>query len=544
MTEQEKKDLTLGPPLARILRLVQLPGWLGKRIQVPAGWVGVAVHPNGESRIYQPGNHALLSWWQRQTGKGIGIKVGLVSTGPFTQSFNLPYLLSGDGVLLDASLVCSLVVNDPVRFFTAVVVPQGEPILTQVDLDPGPVQEALGALVQRYAAADLVSGLVTSKLGGQLGSGLAATLLQNQGIGLNEMLLLTITRSEDRAIIAEKVQSLKERLQNVDLDAKMAEVENQAQLDDFIHQVEPDLADVTHLQVGSDEKDKAKGSPKEKLADAVRSWLAAKSSPDGGKRWRLFGDLFRHKAKGETPAGKNKLPGVAPNWWQSSLFWILFVIAVGLVLTVLINHFGRSLDWPNRVGLMVLVWGFVLEEILKSIKRFNERREKLSEDAWMLPGIQHLGDLVRNDRQWADDLLRGECVRELEHVREVVADVRSREYKRGKMDLALRLKNEVERNASDCIARIQRQDFGHPPYLTDLHISQRMLAYALDKDEDLLLLANALSDRVHLLQQESLADQLTDKNVAEMDANIIKFGNQFFERGHPMRMPDEETQKS
>jgi hypothetical protein len=67
---------------------------------------------------------------------------------------------------------------------------------------------------------------------------------------------------------------------------------------------------------------------------------------------------------------------------------------------------------------------------------------------------------------------------------------------------------------------------------------------ALDTDENLLIKAHLLSDKTHLLQQQSHADQMVVESVAEVDAEVSKFCNQFFERGRPLQLPTEETKPS
>lgn len=143
----------------------------------------------------------------------------------------------------------------------------------------------------------------------------------------------------------------------------------------------------------------------------------------------------------------------------------------------------------------------------------------------------------------ADKLVRDECRTELFHIRDVVSDVRGVEYKRGKTDLALRLRNVVEKNSEDCADKVGRLDYGPAPYLTDLHISNHAWERMLDYDEDLLLFVKALSDEAHLVQEKSHADQLTEELVSDLDAGILKFCNRFYERGRPLEMPAEDTKK-
>lgn len=536
MADKTNKSNAL--PLARAFRLKELPGLIGKRIEIPAGRLGVAIYADGKAQTFPPGQHRLLSAFARLRGRGTGLQAGYVPSGDFAAHLKCEYLLSGRGELLDVSLVFSLELADPVRFFKEVTLPQGEVRASGVEIDPQIVRAALGKITQKYEAADLIHGLLDARAAAELQSSLHA-VLGNQGLRLKEVVLLSFTRAENRALVAEKTQALDERLQDVETQAKMAQIENQAQLNEFIQQVDPELDGVTHFQLGSDEK--GKGSLKGKVADALRSWFTIETSKEGGRRrWRIEG-LLRRKRDAEEGPARPKIRRPPQGWWLPRTVWMIFVILAGLMLTGTLNWIARAASWDNRLEVLLVIWGFVIGVVLESVKALYEKREAFAEATWMLPGYQRLDDLVGNDRAWADELVRQQCNRELRHVREVVTDIRSREFKREKIELALKLKNEVERNAEECAERVSRPDYGRPPYVTDLRISRHAWGHMLDNDEDLLLYANALSDKAHLLQQRSHAGGMTVEMVADLDAEILKFCNRFFERSRPLQMPAEET---
>ncbi len=542
MTEKGNQVGATNLPLGRIFRLKDLPGWLGKRFRVPSDRLGVAIFSNGTVRTFPPGEHRILSALQRLQGKGFGLQVGFIPEKEFIALFKLEYLLSGDRELLDARLVCTIEIAEPVRFFSEIVVPRGEIRNTGVELDPQFLQDALGAVTTHYAASDLAYGRIDERLVAQIQASLGV-LLAGQGMHLKEICLLTLSRSENRALVAEKAQMLTERLSDVEVQAKMAGIENQAQLDEFIQQIDPGLQQVAHLGVSTNIKMESTGSPKGQLARAVRTWLGIESGQGEKKRsWRLE-NLFQQRQTAREQASRKKSHRPPSRWWLPRVSWIVFVCIVAYLLIRLVEWNAGNANLADRLSIHLVVWGFVVTVILESIKALYEKSEKIADESWSLHGYQHLDKLVGNDRKWADDIVREQCAREMLHIRDVVSKIREMEYKRGRTELALKLRNELERNATDCAEKVQQREYGQPPYVTSLRVSQYAWLQMLDIDEDLLLYVHGISDKANLLQQKAHSGELTDEMTAELDADILEFSNRFFERGRPLRIPDSENEK-
>ena len=527
-------------PLARAFRLKELPGWIGKSLEVPPGRLGVVLAADGKGRTLPPGRHRLLTAWQRLRGRGVGLAAGYVPAGEFTLPLKAPYLISGDGEMLDLRLVGELEITDPLRYFTEAVIPQGQVWATEVDLSDETSQAALNAVTTRYTADDLIHDR-PPRLAAELLAKITP-LLNARGMGIRSIPLKTFSSPADRAVIAEKVQSVNEkRLQDPALEEKMKDIEDQAQLEDFARQLDPELGKFVSFQLDRESLGKGVTTLKARIGSALRAWLTVETKKgEGRRRWRLEGLIRQKQEEAKLPA-RRKIRRPPAYWWLPRTAWMIFVILSGLALTGLVNWIARAASWDNRLEVLLVIWGFMIGVILESIKVLYEKRESIEEATWMLPGYQRLDDLVGNDRRWADELVREQCQKELKHVRETLQDIRSREYERGKTGMALKLRNEVERNAEKCAEKVGRQDYGCPPYVTDLHVNRRAWLQMLDIDEDLLLYANALSDKAHLLQQKSHAGELTDEMVAEMDAEILKFCNRFFGRGRPLQTPPVEA---
>ena len=537
MLTQEKNKASATTPLGRVFRLRELPGWVGKHIEVPPGRLGVVIHPDGTVQTRPTGRHRLLTALERLRGRGAGMLAGYVPLEASIAQAKLRNLLSGDRELLSGHLICAVEVSDAARFLREIVAPQGTIWSTGVELDPQLIEESLAPVLAQYAATDIIHGRADARTAEAVQTGLQA-VLELKGLRLQQILLMSLARAEDRAVIAEKSQALSERLQDVKLQAKMAEIENQSQLDDFLYQLDPELEQVAHLKLGGEGSEKGRVSSKGKFLDAIRSWLTIGTSKEGGKRRRSIEGLFQRKG-GDEEKGRQKPRHVSSNWWVSRTIWMSMVVMLGCGLTGLVNWIAQSASWDNKQEILLGIWGFVIAVVLESIKALYEKREALSEESWMYPGFEPLDNLAGNSRPRVDQLVREQCSRELLHMRDVVSEIRSREYKRGKTELALKIKNELERNLEECASKVQRPDYGHPPYMTDLRIGRNAWSYMLDVDEDLLLDANALGDQAHLLQQKSHEDLLENPMIADLDARVSKFCNMFHDREHPLQMPSE-----
>jgi hypothetical protein len=217
--------------------------------------------------------------------------------------------------------------------------------------------------------------------------------------------------------------------------------------------------------------------------------------------------------------------------------WILAIILVGVILTQLFNWAAEKAGWENTTEVMIIIWGFVITGVLESLKNLFEKWEAVSEDLWIQYGYQHLDDLVAGDRKQVDLLVREQCASEIRHIKNVISDIRTQEYQRGNMEMALELKKSLESNLDNSLEKILNSDYAQPPYVTDLQISQRAWENMVDNDEDLLLYINALAEKASLLKQKSHRAELTPDMVTDMNVSLSVFDTRFFERGRYLQMP-------
>jgi hypothetical protein len=543
MAKEEKQTSMV--PLGRAFRLKELKGYFQKFITIPPGRTGVVVEADGQGRTLAPGYHRLLTVIQRLRGRGVGLAAGYVPKEPFNLRMAIPYLLSGDGKLVDLNLACVLEVNDPVKFFTQVVLPQGTFQADGMEVNDEMARKMLGSATTKYAAADLVHGL-PPRLNGELLNALGM-FAAGWGLSVRNIPLVVITNSDDRLAIAEKTQALQERLQDVALQAKMAEIENQAQLDEFIQQVDPQAGAVVHPQVA--QAAPAEAAPLAAAAAPAKDAPAAARKPGeylrtlfGGsgagnsRRGGLLAGLFHQKPK--AAAETRELPHL---WWLMRTLWMAIVLIMAGIITYLVFHLAASASVQRKLEFLLPTWGFAITYILTNIKVLAEKSENAFEITRPSSASSRLDDLVGDDRRRADELVREQCQKELGHVREVLQDIRTREFKRDKTEMALKLRNELEQNAEEGIKKIGSPDYGCPAYVTDLYLNRNAWNDMLNYDEDLLGYAHALSDKAHLLQQKSQADELDMAQLAGFDTDISDFRNRFFERGRPIKIHSQET---
>lgn len=213
------------------------------------------------------------------------------------------------------------------------------------------------------------------------------------------------------------------------------------------------------------------------------------------------------------------------------------MLLLGVVLTQIFNWVAEKAGWESTTEVMIIIWGFVITVILESLKNLFEKWETTSEELWTQYGYQHLDDLVAGDRKQVDLLVREQCASEIRHIKNMISDIRSLEYQRGNMELALELKKSIESNLDGTLEKILRGDYAQPPYVTDLRISQRAWENMVDNDEDLLLYVSALGKKANSLKQKAHRAELTLEAITDLNAGISMFDTRFFERGRYLQMP-------
>jgi hypothetical protein len=409
-------------PLARAFTLKQLSGWLGKALDVPHGRQGISMNAAGRMRLFPPGRQRVLSVFERLAGHGAGLRAGFVPTQGFQASLKAPNLLSGDNELLDASLLCQVEVTDPPRFFTELVIPQGQVDSGLIDLSEVLSIETIGALAARYAARDLVSGLSTQRLATELFNVLQPAL-SGLGLRLVNLQWIVFWRAEKRVEIAEKAQALDDRLKELVLDKEMAALERQAKREDFIRQFQEE---VEARPVAVETPTTGSAAPTPPPVENMRGWLTIDTAKEGGKRHWRFEDLFnrRKKPPEEGLASRRQLK----RWVKIQIIFLLGLSSLGCLSTVGFFWIAKAASWNVKWEFFMVIWGPVLGVLMGQAVVFFKKREDLDDLFWQSKGITEVDDLSRNNRQRADQLVREQCAEDMRHVQEILSDVQQRVY--------------------------------------------------------------------------------------------------------------------
>jgi hypothetical protein len=226
----------------RVIAFKELPGRINKLLEVPVGCHGVVVEAKGYSRILPPGKHVVLNVWQQLVGKSAaGKQVALVLSQPFSALFETSYLLSADGELLDASLMATVDVVDPAKLLENTALTQDGSLLLPISMLD--VQKGLQPMTAQYSGADLRGGKLAEQLAGEICQRLGDQMMA-AGLRLRMVTLLTFWPTAQSDTITENIMELGKCLQDFELQRRIVKIETQAELDAFINEVQPELAEI------------------------------------------------------------------------------------------------------------------------------------------------------------------------------------------------------------------------------------------------------------------------------------------------------------
>lgn len=526
--------------LAQAIPAADLPGRVRKRLKVPPEKQGVVLKEDGASEVLPSGKHVVLSAGERLRGEGGKVMAGLIPADSFTLRIAADNLLSGDDTLLDASLLCTVEVSDAAKFFEGQVIPrkviQGETL----DLASQPTWEVFH-ITRRYLATDLISGQAVDRMVPNIRLKLEAAL-NDEGIRLNFINFLSVWRAEDRVLAAEKALALQDRLREVELEEKMAKVETEAQFADFLNQLEPEIKDKIGLHPVTDsipvEADLSSEAiptgeadpPKKKMAnpilDSVRAWVKVDKEKDkSGKHFRID-NLFRSLKKNKsTGIERHRLP---QRWWLPRVSLIGGVILMAYIATLIVKKLAGEAHWFSLWEFYLTIWGAAFLAILGSLKTLLQTQENFDSQYWNEPGFIFVDDLIGKDRSRADALIRDQCAQDMQHVHDTLNDLRSRLYRDGKEDAALKIRT-LEKKVGRAKEDVLNPNLGVPPYVTDLKVNRKLWEELLDYDEELLIRAGALSADAQKIQQKytqgEFSLELLGKIEARLDAFFYNFKN-------------------
>jgi hypothetical protein len=522
-------------PLAKVFRLKELPGRVQKYLLVPAGRLGVAVYGDGRSQTFPPDRHRVLSILDRIRGRGVNLRAGFIPAPVGTVRLTFSNLLSGDSELVDASLICGVEVKDAPLFFLEQVVPRQEIQGEMVDVTTAAATQEFAALVRHYLAEDLVHGLPTKHLLREISNFIKA-VLEPQGLQLAAIELMLFWRADDRVAAAEQALALREKLQEVELQEKMLAVESQAQLDEFIDQIEGETGQKIDLRpvIATEETAAEKKSLRTWFWEALLPLITVEAETGGERRYLHFGDILARLRSDpaepdDTPRGRKR----PQRWWLGRVIWMASVVAFAFGLTKFILWVTGNTSWLDLVEIILAIWAFAVVAVLESVKSLYEKREQIAEVNWTKPGATFIDDLTANRKQ-ADKLVREQCSNDIGNMYQILDGLQTKLYNAGEMDPAVSVRK-FKQKVETCQQELKNTNFGQPPYVTDLKISRRVWDNLLDYDEQLLVRASALSEDASRIQQKLAAGEFKPEMLTQLEARLDRFHTKFANRNQALR---------
>lgn len=522
---------TINGSSGKLFHVSQLSGKLNRYLEIPPGHIGVIIASNQNARILSPGKHLVLNWSERLAGKGAGMIAGYVPGEKCVLQLQASYFLSGDGVLLDAWVSALAAITDPVRFFKEWVVPQNGMDTNVLNLSSADTQAVFGTIARRYVAADLIAGLPARQINEEL-TRLLDGLLQSNGLELTSIQALSFWRSDERAELAEKVQALEERLQDVELQKRMAAVETQAQYEEFVQQIAPEVLNKSRLQVVAQDTPAQTEKKSQPLPEKISNWVRVlKNQTSVHSHWRMNGLLKKKEDPQPLPRPNRPIP----SWWFWYVFWIFLLLAIGLFVTGLSIYFGKGISGDFQFAWLTGLWLVILPLIFEALKRLVQKREEIAEQNWRCGNLQHIDQLTGNNRTQADRLVRGQVANDMKTAAAMLDDLVSRSYHNGEQEKALRIRD-LRRKFEDVSDKVAQTNFGAPPYLSDLNIPKRSWEILLDYDEQLLAESSALADLAKQFQEIFTSKDDLTADLVSLEGHLDTFLYHFSGRQRAIKL--------
>jgi hypothetical protein len=509
--EQIKK---LKSPLAKTLPVSELDGRLNKYLDVPHDRLGLSYSASGEIKYFSSGRHKVSSFSERILNSDQDVIYGIVPTEQFSVQLEAPLLTSRDGGLVDLHMICRVKINTPEKFFAQEVLPQENIYDEPLMMDEVETRDALNPFVSQHDWIDLVHGYSIDRLI-ELMFPFLPKFLESHGMELVSVDIIGFQRSEQQESHNHKNWSLNDQIETLD-----SVKENQSE-DNIFDKIKNKLPDGFRI----------KDPGNKDLLEQINNIDPDLKLQNQSKRRGLLGRLLGQKNPEEAIPHK-RLPRF---WWFGRTLWILSLLSIGALLTVVALKLRENIDGFDLWNFILFgVWGVNLPLVFNSVTKLIEKREKLSEERWMAPGSVYLDDLVRNNRQKADQVVRQHCSEELSKTVKVLHDIRSRAFKQNKTEEALCLRN-LERKIDDASRDLNSEQFGKAPYLKELYIPNQAWHRMLDYDEYLMLYSNALCDISGKIQADYVDHGINTNTLDELERQVDLFITKFAARSRALK---------
>ncbi|HQA28472.1 MAG TPA: hypothetical protein PLA02_04555 [Brevefilum fermentans] len=500
--------------LARAFQLKDLSGWISKKLIVPPGRKGIALFRDGSYDLFTPGENRVITDLDRFLGKGAGFWAGYVPSEKFNATVSISNLLSGDEKLLDLNILCDIAVENEVRFFQEVVIPQGDISSHNLVLDLPELYQTFASMVRDYTADDLTSGNLEHEFA-QKASILLANLLPNKGIRFEDILVISLWGQEDRIAVQQQILNLNQKLKDLEFEQKVAQAENEADLEKVLKDngiVLPKKAQLFPLNF------------QKKNQTKLKEWVEGVTN-DGqpGHNFRLRSLLI----KKEIDTANRPDSPFLNNWWVPRVIWIVLVILAAIAATYFMRQASSKYEWLSRSEFYITIWMFVLAAVIESVSKLFKQWEGFFADVKKPSDLLGLDNIKFKDRQTIDRVIREQSQMELNRQWEILNELRGKVYRAGDEDLALEIK-QVERKLEEFLPKLKDAGVGKPVYLMDdIKLTKASWNLLMDKEEILLIKAAMLTQSAQGIQlafsESKTLKELLYKYEAELDIFISDF---------------------
>ena len=471
-------------PIARAFSLDELPGWLGKRLDVPQGKQGIIIDASGRMDLVQQGKPKAITPLARINGKGIGLMAGYIPADEFQISVSLTNLLSGDDALLDADILFSAKVNNPRVFFTKLVVPQRELHVLPV-LEGNALHKMVEKVTQLYEREDALRHVPTHQLTSDTRSVLG-NVFSLYGLQLVDIPMLLLRRSEDRLLVDEKLAELETALAG-----KQDDEDAHRHIEAAANQLLPGSISL-------------RSGEKHALTDVVSGLRRVRLMKGRlGQHWVL--KALRNPSADELDAKTNR---ALKRWRKLKIIWMSLLLLFGIGLTYLIIKLGFNMRSEAVIGFLLGTWGLLISLVVTAMKQLVQKQELIIFGAKSWKDLENARIVSKNDRTEVDRLVRQQCSQELRNALDVLNASRAELFRSGKKDLALKIKD-LEKKIENASSDMLSSDHGTPFYLSDISISELDWKRTLDDEEELIAYSIKLGDMAENLRLD-LSQASTD----------------------------------
>lgn len=542
MNKQQPHLITPPPDAA-------LSGSLTRSILIAPGQAALVAAPDGEVQaLTAPGLHQLRSWWQGLLGRQVP-PVWLVASGDVTLHPFFPTLLSAEGELAEADMLVRARVADPVRFWRALAAGQAD--LSQQQLDwllTDALQHRLRSLVRAYALDSLLHLPEPAEAIRRQFMPSLRDVLAGWGMELGSLTHLSFQPARDAVAIAQEAAAIKNRLDEVRLQARIDELDNEAAWQqfqaDFAFRLTP--AEEAEIETAADAEAEVD------LAERVAQVLDARL----GRLEQLVADRLQAQAEGGAGAGGGDgrdgqnggdaaaapvpapRPPVAPVRpatrydWKSDLVPILRILTTASVFFAALSAYFPGI-FPDGPATRLLVAGIGLLLAMLSfsgalaVEQYLARQQAQAE----VRTVQARASARRQARFAQEQATRHYLASRLDRVSANSREVMQRVYETD-LDLATSLRATCVKAFADLATQMRQADYRRSPKLgADAPTLESMMAL-MQLNENLLGTANAMVELSKNMYNAAIEHDLDSvrSHMKQLDNGRLDLTNRFSER--------------